>query len=343
MKEKAPLKQRIAATKEWQIARFKLLVNGLLTRLGPRVFIAVHWPWPLRKPYQRKRLRLQASGGGIGDELMCTPIFSEIKRRNPGCHITFITRFPDFFRAHPDLDEVVLSDGTPDRSAIRFAYHYMIPPPRPLMSLMGECVGLAMNFDRLTPPPITPSSEIREALKSTGRQRVVIQPRSSRWTTNKNWPEEKWRALIGLLASRFEVIEVGHDPLFAEGEFGNHYRSFAGKTDLTDLAYIISQADLFIGPSSGGMHLANAFKVKSVILFGGYESPEGYRYPQTRSFYTPVPCAPCWKRSCPYDIQCLRAIEPENVFAAGLSLLAEPNQTQASTRPPEEEPAPSRH
>ena len=198
------------------------------------------------------------------------------------------------------------------------------------MSLMGECVGLIMDFGDLPPPLVTPSPSIREGVEVIGKPRIVIQPQSSRWTTNKNWPEEKWRELIGRLVERFEVIEVGVDPLFAGENFGNRYRSLAGKTDLADLAYVISQADLFVGPSSGGMHLAHAFKIKSVIIFGGYESPEGYRYPRTRSFYTPVPCAPCWRQDCPYDIKCLRAINPAEVFEAVLSLMNEPESESAA-------------
>jgi ADP-heptose:LPS heptosyltransferase len=325
LKEKPALKQRIFASLAWQLDRLKLQINGCLARLGPRIFIAANWPWPMKRPCQRSRLRLQGCGGGIGDGLMCLPVISEIKRRNPKCHITFSTQHVDFFRNYPDIDETVWDDGKPDSSFTKLRYGLAIPPPRPLMSLMGECVGLIMDFDELTPPPVTQSPGILKAMEGIGRPLVVIQTRSSRWTTNKDWPTEQWRALIGGLVGRFEVVEVGLDPLFSEGEFGDRYRSLAGKTDLADLAYVISQADLFIGPSSGGMHLAHAFKVKSVIIFGGYESPEGYRYPRTRSFYTPVPCAPCWRQDCPYDIKCLRAINPADVFEAVLSLMNEPD------------------
>ena len=129
-------------------------------------------------------------------------------------------------------------------------------------------------------------------------------------------PAESWKALIEKLTERFEVIEVGTQPLFPGHDFGPRFHSFAGATTLTDFVWIMSQGSVFVGPSSGGMHIANAFRVPSVIIFGGYESPTGYGY-SGATFYSAVPCAPCWTTvPCPYDLKCLRMIAPETVFAA---------------------------
>ena len=99
--------------------------------------------------------------------------------------------------------------------------------------------------------------------------------------------------------------------------WGARFHSFAGATTLEEFAWIISQAAVFVGPSSGGMHLANAFQVRSVIIFGGYESPEGYQYPRTQAFDSAVSCAQCWLTTpCPYKLKCLTAIHPEDVFRA---------------------------
>lgn len=296
-------------------------INGWLARRGPEVFIAAHWPWPMRKPYQRRQLRLLAPGGGIGDELMCTPIFAEIKRRNPRCQITFFTRHPEFFKDHPDIDSVESLTRGEWPKALRLAYHYTLPPPRPLMTLMAECVGIIAHFDQVKPPPIVPSESVRASIEQIPRPRIVIQAMSSRWTVNKNWPADCWRRLIEMLVEKLHVIEVGTDSPFDRGMFGPRFHSFVGKTSLSDLAYVMSQADLFIGPSSGGMHFANAYGIKSVIIFGGYESPAGYEYPRTVSFYTSK-TEPCWSMEpCPHCAQCLAEIQPAEVYAAVRSLL----------------------
>ena len=109
--------RRLRATAMSRWARLRNAVNSTLAGWGPNAFIWAHWPWPLRKPWQRSRLRVQGTGGGVGDEMMALPIFTEIKRRNPRCHITFLTFRPDFFRGHPAIDAFEQRTWTKSRSS----------------------------------------------------------------------------------------------------------------------------------------------------------------------------------------------------------------------------------
>ena len=189
------------------------------------------------------------------------------------------------------------------------------------MTHMAECVGIVGHFEKINLHPIEPSEETRARMDALRAPVIVIQPLSSRWTTNKNWPLESWQALIQDLIKEGTVLEVGTEPAFPPGRFSEGFVSMAGRTSIQDLAYIISRAQLFIGPSSAGMHLANAHGVKSVIIFGGYESPHGYQYPLTTALFTPVECAPCWRRDCPYELKCLRVISSERVATEARKIL----------------------
>ena len=309
--------RRFSAGVAWRWVKIAVAVRGHFLLRSGATYIRWRWPWPLRKPFERAAIRLYSLGGGVGDELMCTPVFREIRRRNPACRITYLSRYPEMFRANPHLAAVEEFSVKGSRSAFELSYLPLYPPPRPLITLMGECVGLEMSATQLDPPAVAPTAEVREKLAAIAGPRIVVQPRASHWTPNKAWPEESWRALIEKLAERFEVIEVGTQPLFPGHDFGPRFHSFAGATTLADFVWIMSQGSVFVGPSSGGMHIANAFRVPSVILFGGYESPEGYGYPWAEAFYSAVPCAPCWTTvPCPYELKCLRMIAPETVFAA---------------------------
>jgi len=287
--------------------------------MGPGVFIWFHRPWPMRKIYMKPELMVRCLGGGLGDELMCLPIFEEIKRRNPGCRISFVTRRPDFFRNQPQVDEV-LKDA-PECGAVTLTYNYVIPPLRPLISSMAECVGINARFQRIPALRVNPSDTVKRLIEDISRPLVVVQPVASGWTTNKNWPITYWKECARALAADFQVIEIGTEPVLAADEIGGRFLSMAGKTSLDDLAYLISQADLFIGPSSSGMHLANAYDVPALIIFGGYESPAGYDFPNVHPLYSPVECAPCWRQDCPYDLKCLHAIKPATVVEEALRLL----------------------
>ena len=301
----------------WRWEKFTVEVRGRYIRKGGAVYIRWRWPWPLRKPFERASIRLYSLGGGVGDELMCTPIFREIRRRNPQCRITYLSRYPEMFRSNPNVDAVEPYAADALRGAVQLSYLPVLPPPRPLITLMAECVGLELHAEQLDPPAVTPSEEIRRKVEAIAGPRILVQPRASQWTPNKKWPAESWRALIVKLTEQFEVIEVGTQPLFPGEDFGPRFHSFAGGTALADFVWMIGQGSVFVGPPSGGMHIANAFQIPSVIIFGGYESPAGYFFPRTDALYSCVPCAPCWLTTpCPYDLKCLRAITPERVFRA---------------------------
>ena len=290
---------------------------GRLAKLPPRWRLALRWPWPLRKPFERSVLVVAAFGGGLGDELMCTPILREIKRRNPRIHLTFRTRYPELFRDFPHADAILPHDAPGAETAVILTYADAVPPARPLVALAGECAGLEVAADELDPLWFEPLPAIRAALAAAPGPRIVVQPLTSQWTPNKQWPLASWRTLIARLTERFSVIEVGTAPAFPGEDFGPRFSSWSGRTDHRELASLLAQADVFVGPDSGGLHLANVCRVPSVAIFGGYTAPEGVPYRRMESFYTPEPCAPCWLTSpCPYDIPCLRKIEPEAVFAA---------------------------
>ena len=308
---------RILKSIRWRVDRAGVWLNGCLARCGPRVFIMAHWPWPMRKPFERSRLRIISFGGGMGDELMCVPIFAEIKRKNPRCKITFVSRHPDLFQGNPDIDSIERWNRAATRDLCVLRYQHAIPPPRPLITLMAEWLGLEMNATRLLPPRVQVEEPFRREIAAIPRPRLVIQPLTSRWTPNKSWPLPDWIELIRLLVAEFDVIEAGTESAFPELDFGPRFHSFAGRTDLQAFAWLISQADAFVGPVSSGMHLANAFRIPSVIIFGGYESPAGFLYEGMEALFTPVECAPCWlNEPCPYGLKCMKAIRPADVLAA---------------------------
>ncbi len=95
-----------------------------------------------------------------------------------------------------------------------------------------------------------------------------------------------------------------------------------GETSLRELMAYISQLRLFITNDSGPMHIANAFRVPIVAIFGP-TSPEA-----TSPFHSPyiilkkdVACAPCNYRVCPIGHNCMREISVEEVYSACLKLL----------------------
>ena len=308
---------RVRDAIEWRWRGVCLWWFGRLARLGAGVHIHSRWPWPISKPWRRRRLSLYPIEGGLGDEIMCVPILSEIKRRNSSCEVTFHCRHPELFAGNPHIDRLEKMERDDYPVGHGLIYRNAKPPPRPLMAMMAECVGLRMEREEFVRPEIAGVSDVvRETLDGVSGGFVVVQPRAGHWTPNKQWPLVKWERVIRDLATDLDVIEIGEKSIFEESP-ARRFHDLTGRTSLVDLMCVFSRASLFAGLPSSGMHFAAMYDVPSVIVFSGYESPAGYNYPFAEMFHEPPECAPCWLTTeCPYDLKCLKGIEPSEVATA---------------------------
>jgi ADP-heptose:LPS heptosyltransferase len=95
-----------------------------------------------------------------------------------------------------------------------------------------------------------------------------------------------------------------------------------GATDLCELAALIAQARLMLSNNTSTMHIADATRTPSVILFAGTELESQWhpRNCRSRLLRVPTACSPCYAFSCPYHLECLD-ISPDRVVEAGLALL----------------------
>jgi len=111
-------------------------------------------------------------------------------------------------------------------------------------------------------------------------------------------------------------------PLLAK--LGDRALDYIGQTQFSDLVALVAQAQLLLSNNTSTMHIADATRTPSVILFAGTELERQWRPRSTRAILLrrPTPCSPCYAFACPYDLECLD-IAPEAVVEAGLSLLKE--------------------
>lgn len=336
----------------WDTARDWYL--HLLGRRGSAEFIRSRWGHGRTKPYQRSRLTLHPPGIGIGDNLMCTPILREIKRRNPACELTFLTRYPELFEGSPFVDHLVTDFASLRSRALRLHYDHLTPrlghfavahrdtlalhadgrdryrgyahptpPDRPLITILAECVGMEFGSTQLDCAVPVVSDEFRARVAAIPGPFVVLQPQASTWTPNKNWSPEGWAEVVRGLLPHAAVVEVGTESVLAGLVEDPRFVTMAGRTSVSEFLHLIREAAVYVGPDSGGMHVANAFHVPSVVLFGGYSSPESFGYPRTIALTGATDCAPCWLSTpCPFDRRCLTLITPAAVLHAVQTTLA---------------------
>ncbi len=105
----------------------------------------------------------------------------------------------------------------------------------------------------------------------------------------------------------------------------------SGHTTVRQLMALIKRCRLFITNDTGPMHVAAAFGVPLVAIFGptnpATTSPFGRGYELVRH---PVECSPCLLRECPIDHRCMQGISVDMVHAAAVRQLALQNTESAN-------------
>jgi heptosyltransferase-2 len=145
----------------------------------------------------------------------------------------------------------------------------------------------------------------------------------------KKWFPDRFAATADKLSEKFsaQVIIMGGK---ADGETAQEIQklasanliNLAGKTNLLEAIYLISQCSLFISNDSGLMHIAGALNIPTVAIFGSTNptttSPMGSKSVIVRR---EVPCSPCLKKTCPTDFRCMRMISVEDVLPVAENLI----------------------
>ena len=101
----------------------------------------------------------------------------------------------------------------------------------------------------------------------------------------------------------------------------SHRDSYHGMT-LGALKEIVRRCDLMVTNDTGPRHIAAAFDVPVVTVFGPThpEWTEIY-FPKERKVAVKVFCGPCQKKICPLDHRCMTRVTPAMVYDTSLELL----------------------
>jgi len=176
---------------------------------------------------------------------------------------------------------------------------------------------------------------LREAAVSPRRPIVMLNPGSS-FGPSKMWQLERFAAVADELVRRRDAQIIinaapSERPVAAHVALAMHYTpaiNFADRDNtIALLKSIIRRCTLLITNDTGARHLAAAFGIGVVTLFGSTD-PQWTRidYGLERTIRVDVPCSPCQQKMCyqpagPAYHQCMKAITPQMVLAAAEELL----------------------
>jgi ADP-heptose:LPS heptosyltransferase len=140
--------------------------------------------------------------------------------------------------------------------------------------------------------------------------------------STKNWLPNYWREVIAQLSLNYRVIQLGdkNEKFFEDTFF------LAGKLNLRESIAVLEKCDLFIGGVSFLMHAAAAVGIRSVIIYGGRETPKNSGYKNNINLYEKMDCGPCWihegdGEKCENNKVCMKNISVERVVNSISSIL----------------------
>ncbi len=241
----------------------------------------------------------------LGDCVLTTPALDILKRFRPDLHIAIFVenRFREIFEGNPDLVEI----HPPELAALRrfrpqlclnfhggtrsawmtelsgaryragfahyrqqFIYNVQIPRAQEILRVdrtvhTAEHLASAMFFLG------APVGEIpRAKLFPATSAAPAIEPASAIIHAIAATPGKTWTA-ANFLAVAAYLAQCGLSPVFigAPGEDLTPFRQYRTlQSSLSDVKSLLAAAALFVGNDSGPAHMAAAFGVPSVVIFG---------------------------------------------------------------------------
>ncbi|MDQ7059591.1 MAG: lipopolysaccharide heptosyltransferase II [Sulfurimonas sp.] len=144
----------------------------------------------------------------------------------------------------------------------------------------------------------------------------------------KRWYPEKFAHVASAFSDTFDILIFG-GPNEEEmaGDIEQHlmaqnvsnYTNLAGKTNIQELCAKIGGCSLFITNDSGPMHVAAAYQVPTVAIFGPTKHEETSQWMNEKSKIVRhnMDCSPCMKRECPLQHhECMTTITADEVIDA---------------------------
>jgi heptosyltransferase-2 len=204
-------------------------------------------------------------------------------------------------------------------------------------------VDVVERVPRLEPPPEQSEERvaIRRLLSEAGVEdagRTVVGVHlGAAFGSSKLWPTPRLAELCRILLARGDcpVLLGARDDVDVAARLSAETgaASLVGRDRPELLSALLTELDAVVCGDTGVGHLAAAHGTPVVTLFGPTDPRLSAPRGPARVITHPVPCAPCFYRTCPIDHPCLRRIEAATVRDAldGLTASALPGRAEART------------
>jgi len=144
----------------------------------------------------------------------------------------------------------------------------------------------------------------------------------------KRWYPERFAEVGAYFSNQYDILIFGgpneievakeiEEELKKRGV--KNYQNIAGKTTIHALCEYIGGCAIFVTNDSGPMHIAAAYQVPTVAIFGPTKHEETSQWKNHKSIIIKedLKCSPCMKRECPLKYhECMQKITASQVIEA---------------------------
>ena len=204
------------------------------------------------------------------------------------------------------------------------------PPMVAFYSALSGEAGLDADRPRLHLAPEALTAAI--SAQGLSPQGFYVMAPGAEYGPAKRWPAAHFGALAGqldlpvlLLGSAKDASVCADIATLANAKHPGHCINLAGRTRLEDALALIAGARAMVSNDSGLMHVAAAFGLPQVAIFGSSSplhtpplNPQAHVLwlKNDIAYQPPLDCAPCFARVCPLGhTRCLQDIAPRRVLS----------------------------
>jgi len=224
-----------------------------------------------------------------GDVLMAAAVAPALKKKFPDAKITFITTCKEVLKGNKYIDEI------PDRENVlskdydlfyNLDLAYERRPKTNILKAYADVVGVSINDCELF---------IKQEAIDVPNKYIVIHPGRTAWL-GRDWHEDRFNKIADRLRKlNYKVVCTGR-----EKDRKVDGLDLRGKTSMSQLAYVIANARLFVGIDSLAMHIAQAVNMPAVCFFGAIEPRTRIVNPNVIPVTAPnLACLGCHHRQLP--------------------------------------------
>ena len=166
-----------------------------------------------------------------------------------------------------------------------------------------------------------------QSLNVSQKPILGINPGAS-YGSAKRWYPQEFAKVASELSNQYDIVIFGGpseidiasdiEKALIEKSIDN-YQNIAGNTTISELIERIANLSLFITGDSGPMHVAAAFNIPTVAIFGPTKDDETSQWMNEKSIIVKknLDCQPCMKRTCPLQHHnCMNLIKAVDVLSA---------------------------